>query len=293
MTAIEVAVAGGAALGECPVWDPDAECLYWVDIEGRAVHRYDPATGADEVRVLPGRPGAIARTGIPGRLLVAMETTLVWLDWDDGTVTGWLELEAPGRGVRLNDGRIGPGGRFWVGSMFEDPAAERFEGLLHRVRPDGTADTVQRNIGIANGTAFDPSRNRMYFADTLHGVIWQYEYDADTGARRNQAVFVEFDDFPGRPDGACVDADGCYWIAAVYGWALIRFAPSGRVDRIVELPVEAPTMPAFGGQGLDTLFVTSIGSAASRPLDRSPVAPGALLALDVGVSGRTDPVFNS
>ena len=231
------------------------------------------------------------RTQVPGRLLVAMETELAWLDWDTGTTSPWMTIETPGIGNRLNDGRTDPAGRFWVGSMYERAAAARFTGSLHRIDADGSFVTRRDNIGVANGLAFDRERERMYFADTLVDTVWCYDYDQATGEARNEAVFVDFGGLPGGPDGACIDTDGCYWVAAVYGSAVMRFTPDGVLDRTIELPVQAPTMPAFGGSDLATLFVTSIGSGASRRLGPSPVAPGSLLAIDAGVAGRADVPF--
>ena len=291
MRSIEVALATDAALGECPLWEPAEDRLYWVDVDGRVVHRFDPATGSDERRSVPGRPGSIVRTDVPGRLLVAMETEVVWLDWQTGTVTPWMTVETPGTGNRLNDGRTDPAGRFWVGSMYERAAAARFAGWLHRIDVDGSFEAMRGGVGVANGLAFDRERERMYFADTLVDTVWCYDYNLDSGEARNEAVFVDFAGMPGRPDGACVDTDGCYWVAAVYGWAVMRFTPDGELDRTIELPVQAPTMPAFGGSDLATLFVTSIGSGASRRMEPSPVAPGSLLAIDAGVAGRVDVPF--
>jgi len=293
MTSVDVAVAAAAALGECPLWAPDEGVLYWLDIDGRRVHRFDPVTGVDESQSLPGRPGSMARTAEPGRFLLATETDLVWFDWASGDVTHWLTLEPAGTGNRLNDGRTDPAGRFWVGSMYERPAARRFTGNLYRIVPDGSFVTTQREIGVANALAFDAQRQRMYFADTLRTTIWSYEYDLDTGEGYNETVFVDFAGLPGGPDGACVDADGCLWVAAVYGSAVLRFTPDGVLDRTIKLPVEAPTMPAFGGPHLDTLFVTSIGSGASRELAPSDVTPGSVLAIDPGITGRVEPPFGS
>ncbi len=151
--------------------------------------------------------------------------------------------------------------------------------------------TVRHGIGVTNGLAFDPDRNRMYFADSLHSTVWRYDYDRETGEARNEAPFIDFSDLPGRPDGACVDAEGCYWAAAVYGWAVLRFTPDGALDRTIDLPVEAPTMPAFGGSDLSTLFVTSIGSGGSREPSPGQHEPGGVFAIDAGVIGRVDEPF--
>lgn len=278
-------------LGECPLWSPEESCLYWIDIEGRKVHRFDPSSGHNATRQLPTRPGSLVRTRTPGRLLVATETDAVWLDWSTGDMTPWVTLEQPGTGNRLNDGRTDPQGRYWVGSMYEDAAAGRFTGHLHRLDVDGEITTVRDNVGVANGIAFDADRRRMYFADSLHDTVWRYDHDPNTGKLSNETTFVDFAQFDGHPDGACVDAEGCYWVAAVWAWAVMRFTPDGKLERTIRLPVEAPTMPAFGGDDLSTLFVTSISTGGSRKPSPDQEHPGAVVAIDTGVVGRADAVF--
>jgi L-arabinonolactonase len=293
-----------AQLGECPVWSPDEARLYWVDIDGRAVHRYDPRTGLDEQRPAPGRPASLALTATPGRLLVAVERRLGFLDWETGAWLEWVMLEpddgggeadggpAPDDGGnRLNDGRCDPAGRFWVGSMFDPSSAGRATGLLHRVERDGTAVTVRSGIGVANGLAFAPDGRTMYFADTHRDVVWAYDYDIDAGEASNERVFIDFGPLPGRPDGACVDQDGCYWIACVYGWAVLRVTPGGAIDREIAVPVEKPTMPAFGGNDLATLFITTIGGGGSHRTDPTQPDAGGLFAVEPGVRGLPEPRF--
>ncbi len=290
---VECVVPGGALLGECPLWSDLEQRLYWVDIDGQAIHRYDPATSVDEQRPIAGRPGSIALTATAGRLLVAIETSLAFFDWEGGSLDHWIELEPEGTGNRLNDGRCDPVGRFWVGTMFDQSSARRSTGMLHRVDPDGRATTVRTEIGVPNGLAFSPDGATMYFADTHRETVWAYDYDLDTGEARNERVFLDFSELPGRPDGACVDEDGCYWIACVYGWAVLRVTPDGAVDRRIDLPVEKPTMPAFGGPGLATLYVTSIGQGGSHPIAPGQHDPGGLFAVETGVRGRIEPIFGA
>jgi sugar lactone lactonase YvrE len=290
---IKCVVAARALLGECPLWSDLDERLYWVDIEGEAIHRFDPVAGVDEQRQVPGRPGSIALTAQPGRLLLALGTRLAFFDWESGSCSPWVLLEPEGTSNRLNDGRCDPAGRFWVGSMFDPAAAGRFTGLLHRVEPDGRAETVRSGIGVTNGLAFSPDGSTMYFADTLRGAVWAYDYDLTTGAAINERIFLDFDGLPGRPDGACVDVDGCYWIACVYGWAVMRVTPDGRIDRRIDMPVERPTMPAFGGPGLATLFVTSIGEGGRRPSAPGQRDAGGLFAIETGARGLIEPRFGA
>lgn len=286
-------VPARALLGECPLWSDLEERLYWVDIEGGAIHRFDPATNVDEQRAVPGRPGSIALTAEAGRLLLAIGTRLAFFDWDSGSCSPWIPLEPEDTPNRLNDGRCDRAGRFWVGSMFDPAAARRFTGMLHRVAPDGRVETVRSGVGVANGLAFSPDGSTMYFADTLRDTVWAYDYDLEAGDAVNERVFLDFGGLPGRPDGACVDEDGCYWIACVYGWSVIRVTPSGTIDRRIELPVERPTMPAFGGPGLATLFVTSMGEGGPRPSAPGQRDAGGLFAIETGARGLVEPRFGA
>ncbi|MEM8708648.1 MAG: SMP-30/gluconolactonase/LRE family protein [Actinomycetota bacterium] len=291
---VRAAAITPALLGECPLWDPLDEVLYWIDIEGRVLHRHDPATGRDATRGMPGRPGALARGSRPGELFIAMEHEIVRFDWDEpGRFDRVHELEPPGTGNRLNDGRTDPAGRFVVGSMWAEPAAGAVTGSLYRVGGDGVA-TLRTDIGCPNGLAFDTANGRVYWADTPTEQVVVADYDPATGAWENERPFLDYTELPGKPDGACVDAEGGYWSASVYGWAVIRVAPEGVVDHRIELPVEKPSMPAFGGRDLTTLYVTTIGAGGSVPSapGRDGFVPGSLLAIDgIGVTGVVDPPF--
>lgn len=272
-------------LGECPVWDPRSARLWWVDIEGRAVWRGDPSTGESERFMCEGRPAAVALTTHPDLVLVAAEGELAWLR--DGAFASWIGLEEI-EGNRLNDGRVSPDGLLWVGSMHEDTSRGIRSGSLYRVTPDGTRSTVRTDIGVTNGLAFSPDGTWMYFADTFDDRIERYPYTS--GELGPPELFADTAGLDGRPDGGCVDEDGGFWMAAVHGGRLYRFDPLGRVERAIELPVLRPTRPTFGGSGLATLFVTSIGARPGAPGAPSGL-DGHTLALDVGRSGIAEPLF--
>lgn len=297
MSEIDVVVAEPAELGEGPVWSDAEQVLYWVDIDGCAVHRFDPSTGVDEHCATPARPGSLALTERAGTLLVATEHEVVWLNWATGETTPFIRLEEAGVGIRLNDGRTDPAGRFIVGSMFEDTRANKNVGSLHQIEASGSTRTLCENVGVSNGCAFDQNRGLMYWADTPTQKVIAWDYDLDTGEQRNERVFFDYSTVEGKPDGACVDADGFYWSASVRGWALTRVSPDGVVERRIDLPVELPTMPCFGGPNLDTLFVTSINSGDDDETSiarRAGVAAGALLAIDLsaeGIQGQLDRPF--
>lgn len=294
---VEVSLVGDvvAELGECPVWDVGQQVLFWEDIDGKAIHRYDPSDGSTHTRLLPGRPGSFVLTGTAGELVVAMENELVRLDWASGEVGHLGAIEDSSRGNRLNDGRCDHAGRFVVGTMWPDAEAGRFNGSLYSIeQSSGNVDTLEDDVGIPNGLVFDPERARMYWADTFRATIWVWDYDLETGRRSNKRTFFnyeEHDEIRGLPDGGCLDSQGCYWSASVHGWALTRIRPDGMVDRVVELPLAMPTMPAFGGPDLSTLYVTSINGGMVDERRSAGIPAGALVSLDVGVAGVSEPLF--
>ena len=286
---VECVVPARARLGESPVWSEAESLLYWVDIDGRRIPRFSPSTGLDESFAVTDRPGSIALTSTAGRLLVATEHRAGFVTWGNDTVEPLVDLEPAGTGNRLNDGRATPEGKMIVGSMYENTRDRRSSGQLHLVQPDGTSETLRTEIGVSNGQAFS-SDGVYYFADTFERTIWAYDWT--DGRPTNERVFFEFDDrLPGGPDGAAVDADGCYWIACVNGWAVARITPTGEIDRVVELPFRRPTMPAFGGPDLRAMFVTSIGAGGGADPYPDEVEPGGLFALDVGIAGLPEPLF--
>ncbi|MEM9468354.1 MAG: SMP-30/gluconolactonase/LRE family protein [Actinomycetota bacterium] len=294
MPTVDVAVSTPARLGECPVWSVAAQSLYWTDIESRVVHRFDPVTGIDATQGFPGRVGTIALGDAPAQLVLAVENALYRHDWrEPGHLEPVARLEADGNGNRSNDGRVDPAGRFVLGTMYEDAAEGRSTGGLYVVDGDGVR-TLRTGVGVPNGLAFDPDRGRVYWADTFTDRVIVADYDIDSGAWSDERPFFDHADHPGHPDGACIDAEGGYWSASVTGSCVIRVAPDGTLSERIAVPLEKPSMPAFGGSDLATLFVTTIGEEHGRPATPGPAGelPGSLLAItDLGVHGRPEPTM--
>ena len=292
----EIAVVGDvvSALGENPVWVGSEHALYWEDIDGQQIHRYDPSTDSTTTRDLPGRPGSFVTTQTPGRFLVGMELEAVWFDWDTGATEQFVQIEDASTGNRLNDGRCDHLGRYILGSMWPEASAKQFSGALYSLDHTGLVETLETDVGIPNGLVFDPDSSQVYWADTFRSTIWKWDYDLATGERSNKSVFFDYGAHPevnGLPDGGCLDSEGFYWSASVHGWAITRIAPDGSVDRIIDVPLCMPTMPAFGGHDLSTLYVTSIDGGLVDPKRSKGVAAGSLIALDVGVAGVPEPGF--
>ncbi|NDH98047.1 MAG: hypothetical protein EBZ17_11450 [Actinobacteria bacterium] len=180
VSTVDVAIDIPARLGECPVWSALDQALYWTDIEACVVHRFDPVSGVDNTRHLPGRVGTIALTDQPGVLVLAIENALYEVNWADvGSRRPLHRLEPDGTGNRSNDGRVDPAGRFVLGTMYEDAAAGRTTGSLYRVDQQVTA--LRTEIGIPNGLAFDAQRGLVYWADTFTARIIVADYDTTDG----------------------------------------------------------------------------------------------------------------
>lgn len=276
-------------LGESPVWDDRQQILRWADIEGRRMRSFDPSAGTVTTIDTPARPGSFVMTDTDEWLCVAMETDCGFFNTETGVWNPQIELEPAGTRNRLNDGRCDRQGRYWVGSMFEDASARRFTGMRHRLDGPKMFTTDREEVGVSNGLAFSPDGNTMYWADSFRRTVWSYDYDTSSGMASNERVFTDFAALPGSPDGACVDASGCYWVACVDGWALARLSPNGDIDRLIELPIQKPTMPAFGGSDMTTLFVTSITTAGSTPLEPGQPDAGRLAVIETSYEGISEP----
>jgi len=274
-------------LGECPLWSVREQRLYRVDIRAPALHRLDPATGAQESWPMPEAIGSAALCP-DGTLLVALASGLSRFDPADGTLTPLVPIEAEIGTSRLNDGRCDRQGRFWVGSM--DRSTPQGRGALYRYDPDGALHRMLGDIEVPNSLAFSPDGGTMYFADSPTRVVQAFTLSATTGALSQRRDLASCEP-PGVPDGAVADAEGCLWVAQFDGAQLVRFRPDGTVERMVPMPVDRPTACCFGGKDLDTLFITSARiNLDAEALRRQPLA-GSVFALRPGVPGLPEPLF--
>jgi sugar lactone lactonase YvrE len=281
-------------VGESPVWLQHQQALYWVDIINRRV--YAKAISSEATLVtweLPEMVGSIAWIGAD-KWLLAMQTGIFTARLhSDGTVTELLQV-APVthamEGMRFNDGRTDARGRFWVSTMLMDMSKAAKVGALYCLTGTDLQEIHPHSLIIGNGLAFSPRGDVAYLADSHPSVqtVWAFDYDLDAGIMSNRRTFIDFNPLAGRPDGAAVDEDGCYWICANDGAAVFRYTPQGRLDKTIELPVKKPTMCAFGGDKLDTLFIASIrpqGDLSDQPL------AGSVFCANVGVRGLPEPAF--
>lgn len=297
--AMEIETIAGVhcATGESPLWHVGEQAWYWVDIPARRIWRLDHAGGAPRHWVAPEMVACIAAAD-GGGLVAGMESGIFRLALEEDGSVAARRLAAPppdelGDGMRFNDGRCDRQGRFWSGTMFMDMAAARAVGGLYRYdSAGGLHGPVARGLLTQNGLAWSPDGRTMYLSDShpRRRLVWAYDYDVHAGMPHGERVFLDLTGQPGRPDGAAVDADGCYWSCANDGGVVQRFTPDGRLDREIALPMAKPSMCAFGGPDLRSLLVTSIDPAGATGAD-GPA--GSVLLLRPGVQGLAETPFGA
>ena len=290
---IEVLVDVKTTLGEGPLWDAEQERLYWIDsFDGRV---FRSTVDGREVRAwdVPQKIGSMALRKDGQGAIVSLQRGFHALDFQSGEVTPIHDPEPDQPSNRLNDGKVDKRGRFVAGSM--DTQEEGANGALYSLSTDFKVTKLDTGIVCSNGPCWSPDGRTFYFQDTWSGEIWAYDYDLETGAATNRRVFAKVDTSKGgAADGSTVDAEGFLWNALVYDGRLVRYAPDGSVDRIIDMPVKKVTSVMFGGPNLDILFVTSM---AKPPLPRFPgdgVLRGSLFAIhDLGIRGVPEMRFGA
>lgn len=279
------------ALGEGPVWSGAEQALYFVDIKGMKLHRFEPETERHTTIGLSEEIGCFAIRKDGG--FVAGLRSGVWHLSPAGERIAMLaENPEPAATNRFNDGRTDPRGRFFLGTIDEKKAGGT--AGLYRFDKRGLAK-IQDGIWTSNGLAFSPDARTMYHSDTPAHTIYAYDYDALTGEATNRRVFAKVTnvgDDKGRPDGAAVDAEGCYWSALYEGGRVQRYSPKGELLAEYPVPAMCTTMIAFGGDDLKTLYVTSARDGRpAEELERLPHS-GGVFSMRTEVPGLPEPLFD-
>jgi sugar lactone lactonase YvrE len=285
-------------VGEGPLWDAAGQRLYWTDINGMRVYRLDLRSGRIEHWQFAVTVSALGLTTRTGWLLVAAGLQLLLWNVESDERVVFAQVEDAETGNRLNDGAVGPDGNFWVGTMRNNVGPdgahievdwERTEnrcGSLYRVSPEGTVERYATGLAIPNTMVWSPDGSKMYTGDSMDNAVYAYDYGAGSVSRRR--VFTQ--GFGrGVPDGSAMDEEGFIWNCRYFGSCAVRFAPSGEVDRVVEMPVKNITNCAFGGADLRTLFVTTAGVGDGEADTRA----GGLFAVEVGVVGLAENLFRA
>jgi sugar lactone lactonase YvrE len=290
MTEVRCVLGAHPVVGEGPTWAPEEKALYWVDIYGPTLNRFDPATSATQQWRMPAPIGSFALTK-KGRAIVALKTGVHLFDFATGALKLLAHPEPDLANNRLNDGKVSPDGRFFVGSMNELRPRQPL-GALYRLDFDGTLHRLFGDLKVSNGLAWTADGKRMFHSDSTGAVIWTWDYDAKTGAIANRREFARPNDQQGRPDGAATDMEGCYWSAGVTAAVLNRFRPDGTLERSIPVPCAAPTMPCFAGPDLKTIYVTSLRDGVTpEKLAKWPLS-GSIFAFEVDVPGVPIPKFD-
>lgn len=283
----------GDICGEAATWSADESRVYWVDINRFLVHRMDAANGAVTSHFFDEPVVALSLTSREGTLLVALGSKLILLSVD-ADEREELAITLPGSPtVRFNDGRTDPNGVFWIGSMGNNvgPQGENLDvtdglGKLYRYAAGSPLEEVEAGIGIANTLCWSPDKSTFYFGDTLKNEIRSYRFDASKSSIGGGQT--HFDGFErGFPDGSAIDADGYIWNCRFGGGCIVRIAPDGSVDRLIEMPAKNITTCCFGGPDLATLFVTT----ASAMKDDSDRLAGSLFAIETQTRGLPENHF--
>ena len=263
----ELALDARANLGEGPIWDTRTGELLWVDIMAGIVHCFDPTSSIDRAFDVGQPVGAVVPRSVGGYAFALRDGFAVG---DAGGVTIVAPIQADRPDVRMNDGACDSRGRFWAGTMQLE--YERGAGALFRLDATGAAETMLTRVTISNGIAWSPDDATMYFVDTTTRGIDAFDYDSDTGTITRRRRLATIETSAGYPDGLIVDADGCVWVALWEGWAVRRYAPDGTLLATVEIPAARVTKPAFGGDALNDLYVTT--ASPDEPDDAQPNAGG-------------------
>jgi sugar lactone lactonase YvrE len=270
--------------GESPVWVPDRDLLIFVDIPGQRLYRFQPKSKQLDVLSVDEDIGCVAVARDGG--YVAGLRTGIWLLDDSGSKRRMLAENPENHATsRFNDGRVDPRGRFLAGTL--DETKKSGNAGLYRCDHRGLA-RLSDGLMTSNGLAFSPDGRILYHSDTPRFVVYRYDYDPDTGAAVNRREFVRIEPTAtdrGRPDGAAVDVEGCYWSALYEGGRVHRYDPDGRLMSVHLLPVRCPTMPAFGGDDMKTLFVTTAR-------DKSDGTGGGLYSMPAQVAGIPSTSFD-
>lgn len=272
----------GAELGEGPFWWTPRGALVWVDLHAGVVHRLAIESGSHERWHVNQPVSAVVRRH-GGGFLLALRDGIAEAE-TFGATPRLVEPINPGQPqLRCNDASCDSRGRLWVGTMADDCSPG--EGAVYRYTQPGALKQMIAGATIANGTAWSPQDDTMYFIDSAHRSIDRFSWEPEEGAIGRRSVFIRTSDCPGIPDGMAVDADGCLWVAFFGGGAVRRFTPAGQLDTIVTLPVTQVTSCAFGGKSRDALFITTARRGLNPEQRREQPLAGDLFACPVSTPG--------
>ena len=279
----ELLIDAHALVGEGPIWDADANVLWWVDIMSSELYAYDPQTGENREWNVGQHVGTVVQRA-SGGLMLAVQDGFAAFDPASGALEMLAEPEAHLPGNRFNDGKCDPTGRFWAGSMaYEDQSDQ---GSVYRMDTDHSVHRMIGDIGISNGIIWSLDARTMYYTDSLDFAIRAYDYDSATGGIDNERVIIDIPKAMGFADGFTIDEEGMLWVAHYGAGRVRRWNPdTATVLAEIDLPAVGVTACAFGGPGLDQLFITSASLRLSDAEKAQQPHAGGLFVAEVGVRG--------
>lgn len=280
---------GPAALGEGPLWHPEENVLYFIDIAKKSLHRIDPATQDHQSWLMPDFIGTVVPRA-KGGLIATVGQHVVSIEIPSGKITPIIKVIPDGRAdLRMNDGKCDRSGRFWIGVANVD--VKNPQGGLFCLHADGTLMQMESGITISNGLGWSPDNSTFYYTDGLKYRVYAYDFDLSTGKISNRRVFLQYDPSPCEPDGLTVDCAGYVWEAVWNSGKVYRYAPDGTLDTTVDMPVTRPTSCIIGGKNYDTLYVTSC-SASIGETQSLPSPAGGIFAIPLKVQGLPEASFS-
>ncbi|WP_191600226.1 SMP-30/gluconolactonase/LRE family protein [Marinomonas algicola] len=287
MLNVQCLIDARAKLAECPRWDEQNHALYYVDIDSFQLCRYDLASDSLETRQFDEEIGCFSLTESGGFIAAFRSGVYTFADFQ-GELTPYWIADYDIKTTRFNDGRCDFNGRFLAGTMYAPKDA--FKGALYQFS-DNNKTLLDQAAWTSNGLAFSPDGTIMYYSDTPNHIVYKFDYDMETGKASNKNVFIEFPRGLGRPDGAAVDTDGNYWSALYAGQRVVKINPQGNILEEYPVPAIYPTMVAFGGANMKTLFVTTCRAAHTDEELVSYPQAGGIFAIETSSTGLIEPRF--
>ena len=285
----ELLIDAHALVGEGPIWDADANVLWWVDIMSSELYAYDPQTGENREWNVGQHVGTVVQRA-SGGLMLALRDGFAAFDPDSGKLEMLADPEAHLPGNRFNDGKCDPGGRFWAGTMaYEDHSDQ---GSVYRMDTDHSVHKMIENIGVSNGIIWSLDAKTMYYTDSLDYAIRAYDYDVGTGGISNERISIDFPQEMGIADGFTIDEEGMLWVAHFGSSRVRRWNPDTAAVLVeIELPTASITACAFGGPNLDQLYITCATLGMSDAEKAQQPHAGGLFVAEVGVRGLPSDKF--
>ena len=277
-----------ALCGEGAIWNPFTNTLFWVDIDGQYLFEWNPATQKNREWKFEKKVSTVVPES-PSTVVFTLSDEVVRFNFETGTSEQLHSIDVGNNAVRFNDGKCDPQGRLWAGTMVM--SGERGSGFLYRIDANGIVP-MEKGINCSNGIVWTKDKRTMYYTDTPTGEVWAYDFDVKTGKISNRRVAITIPPEMGYPDGMTIDNNDMLWIAHWGGSAVYNWNPkTGQLIGKIGIPAPNITSCAFGGEKLDTLYITSArGGMSKEQLDKYPLS-GSLFYCVPGATGVRASVF--